>query len=129
MVGVSVNAGRASPKSQILSLQSLFARMFLGFKSRWKTFAAARVWRVSSGLLLRNRVKPRTAVYVFQATQELVEEELMVLCRQVVVRLDNLVQVRLHELKDDVDVLEPLLLADDCAQLELVAAAFHLSFY
>jgi hypothetical protein len=34
-----VKAGRASPKSQILSLQSLFASMFFGFKSRWNTLA------------------------------------------------------------------------------------------
>ena len=35
--GMSLNAGRASPKSQILSLQSELARMFLGFRSRWNT--------------------------------------------------------------------------------------------
>ena len=34
VVGVSVKAGRASPKSQIFNLQSLLAKMFLGFKSR-----------------------------------------------------------------------------------------------
>ena len=36
--GMSLKAGRASPKSQILSLQSELARMFLGFKSRWNTW-------------------------------------------------------------------------------------------
>ena len=39
-VGVSLKATLASPKSQILSLQSALAKMFFGFKSRWKTFAA-----------------------------------------------------------------------------------------
>lgn len=41
---MSLKAGRARPKSQILSLQSLLARMFLGLRSRWKTRAAAD-WR------------------------------------------------------------------------------------
>ena len=36
----SSNDARASPKSQIFSLQSALARIFFGFKSRWKTFAA-----------------------------------------------------------------------------------------
>jgi hypothetical protein len=35
--GMSLKAGRASPKSQILSLQSELARMFLGLRSRWNT--------------------------------------------------------------------------------------------
>lgn len=39
-VGVSLKATLARPKSQILSLQSEFANIFFGFKSRWKTFAA-----------------------------------------------------------------------------------------
>ena len=34
VVGVSVNAGRASPKSQIFNLQSLLAKMFFGLRSR-----------------------------------------------------------------------------------------------
>ena len=34
VVGVSVKAGRASPKSQIFNLQSLLAKMFFGFRSR-----------------------------------------------------------------------------------------------
>lgn len=38
-VGVSLKATLARPKSQILSLQSAFAKIFLGFRSRWKTFA------------------------------------------------------------------------------------------
>ena len=37
---------RANPKSQILSLQSELAKMFFGFKSRWKTLAA---WRKNEG--------------------------------------------------------------------------------
>jgi hypothetical protein len=45
-------------------------------------------------------------VDVLQASQELVEEELVVLLREVVVRLDHLVQVCLHELKHHVDVTE-----------------------
>ena len=39
VVGASVKLGRASPKSQIFSLQSELARMFFGFRSRWKTLA------------------------------------------------------------------------------------------
>lgn len=37
--GESVKETRASPKSQILILQSALARMFLGFRSLWKTCA------------------------------------------------------------------------------------------
>ena len=37
---------RANPKSQTLSLQSELAKMFFGFKSRWKTLAA---WRKNEG--------------------------------------------------------------------------------
>lgn len=40
VVGVSWNATLARPKSQILSLQFAFAKMFFGFKSRWYTLAA-----------------------------------------------------------------------------------------
>lgn len=39
-VGVSLKATLARPKSQILSLQSAFAKIFFGLRSRWKTFAA-----------------------------------------------------------------------------------------
>jgi hypothetical protein len=35
VVGVSLNATRASPKSHIFNLQLEFAKMFLGFRSRW----------------------------------------------------------------------------------------------
>lgn len=38
--GASLKDARASPKSQIFNLQSALASMFLGFKSRWNTFAA-----------------------------------------------------------------------------------------
>lgn len=38
--GASLKDTRASPKSQIFNLQSAFARMFFGFKSRWNTLAA-----------------------------------------------------------------------------------------
>lgn len=38
-VGVSLKATLARPKSQIFSLQSAFAKIFFGFRSRWKTFA------------------------------------------------------------------------------------------
>jgi hypothetical protein len=34
VVGVSLNATRASPKSHIFNLQLEFAKMFLGFRSR-----------------------------------------------------------------------------------------------
>ena len=43
------------------------------------------------------------------AGAHLVEEELVVLVRQVVVRLDDLVEVRLHQLEYHVDVLEVVL--------------------
>lgn len=36
---MSLNCGLASPKSQIFNLQSEFARMFFGFRSRWNTLA------------------------------------------------------------------------------------------
>lgn len=38
--GESLNDTRASPKSQIFSLLSALARIFFGFRSRWKTLAA-----------------------------------------------------------------------------------------
>lgn len=40
VVGVSLNATLARPKSQILSLQLALASMFLGLRSRWYTLAA-----------------------------------------------------------------------------------------
>ena len=39
-MGVSLKATLARPKSHILSLQSALAKIFFGFKSRWKTLAA-----------------------------------------------------------------------------------------
>lgn len=42
VVGVSLNATLANPKSQIFSLQFAFASIFFGFKSRWYTLAAAK---------------------------------------------------------------------------------------
>lgn len=41
--------GLASPKSQIFSLQSELARMFLGFRSLWKTLAAGQRQRQRHG--------------------------------------------------------------------------------
>lgn len=35
VVGVSLNATLANPKSQILSLQFAFANIFFGLRSRW----------------------------------------------------------------------------------------------
>lgn len=46
VVGVSLKATLASPKSHILSLQSAFAKIFLGFRSRWNTFAVKKQKRV-----------------------------------------------------------------------------------
>lgn len=40
VVGVSLNATLANPKSQIFNLQFALANIFFGFKSRWQTFAA-----------------------------------------------------------------------------------------
>lgn len=37
--GVSLKEARASPKSQIFSLQSALASIFFGFRSRWNTLA------------------------------------------------------------------------------------------
>lgn len=42
-VGVSLKATLARPKSQIFSLQSALAKIFLGFRSLWYTFAAKEV--------------------------------------------------------------------------------------
>lgn len=44
---MSLNDGLARPKSQTLSLQSEFARMFLGLRSRWNTLAAVHMKKVS----------------------------------------------------------------------------------
>lgn len=46
------------------------------------------------------------SVYVLHPTKQLVEKELMVLRAEVVVGLDDLVEVGLHELEDNVDVTE-----------------------
>lgn len=35
VVGVSLNATRANPKSQTLSLQFALAKIFFGLRSRW----------------------------------------------------------------------------------------------
>lgn len=45
-------------------------------------------------------------VDVLHAAEQLVQEELVVLGREVVVGLDDLVEVGLHELEDDVNVAE-----------------------
>lgn len=46
------------------------------------------------------------SVYVLHPTEQLVEEELVVLRSEVVVGLDDLVEVGFHEFEDDVDVAE-----------------------
>ncbi|WVZ69484.1 hypothetical protein U9M48_018260, partial [Paspalum notatum var. saurae] len=51
-------------------------------------------------------VEDTCGVDVLHASEQLVEEELVVLGREVVVGLDDLVEVGLHELEDDVDVAE-----------------------
>lgn len=58
--GASLNAARASPKSQIFSLQSELASIFFGFKSRWKTFAAKRKKESISTI---EYVKPREILW------------------------------------------------------------------
>lgn len=40
VVGKSLNATLASPKSQTFSLQFAFTNIFFGLRSRWYTFAA-----------------------------------------------------------------------------------------
>ena len=94
---MSLNDGRASPKSQILSLQSELARMFLGFRSRWKTLAARaqrRSWPSAHGSGCGKQAgracAALTGVNVLQTSQHLVQEELMMLRRQVIVSLDDL---------------------------------------
>ena len=51
-VGASLKATLANPKSQIFNLQSAFASIFFGFKSRWKTFAKDRRGGVRQGIRL-----------------------------------------------------------------------------
>ncbi len=46
------------------------------------------------------------AVDVFEATQQLVEEETHVLVREVLRRVDDAVEIALHQVQHDVDVLE-----------------------
>lgn len=45
VIGVSLNATLANPKSQTLSLQLAFANIFFGLRSRWYTFAASKQQR------------------------------------------------------------------------------------
>ena len=52
VVGVSLNATLASPKSQTLSLQFAFASIFFGLRSRWYTFAATKKLAISVNLQL-----------------------------------------------------------------------------
>ena len=49
-----------------------------------------------------------TRVNVFQTAKDLVEEKLYVLVAQNLVRLDNLGQIGLHEIRDDVKFCELL---------------------
>ena len=57
-------------------------------------------------LRLQVAVEDLGRVHILEPAQQLVEEELVVLRREVVVGLDDLVQIRLHQLEDDVDVAE-----------------------
>mmetsp|Transcript_6396 Transcript_6396/g.22521 ORF Transcript_6396/g.22521 Transcript_6396/m.22521 type:complete len:236 (+) Transcript_6396:912-1619(+) len=59
-------------------------------------------------LRLQVAVIHRRPVHVLQPPQHLVQEELVVLRRQVVVRLYHLVQVRLHQLEHHVQVIVPV---------------------
>lgn len=43
---------------------------------------------------------------IFQCTKELVQEELVMLLGQIIIGLDNLVQIRLHQFKNNINVLE-----------------------
>ncbi|BAT13564.1 Os11g0271675 [Oryza sativa Japonica Group] len=49
---------------------------------------------------------PITCMYVLQSSKQLIEEKLVVFWSQVVVGLYNLVQIRLHEFKNNINVLE-----------------------
>lgn len=55
---------------------------------------------------LRPRRIIRSPVDVFEASEDLVHEVLAVLVAEVLVGLDDLVEVRVHDLVDDVDVIE-----------------------
>lgn len=46
---------------------------------------------------------------IFQGTKHLVQKELVMLLGQIIVRLNNLVQIGIHEFKDNIDILEILL--------------------
>ena len=46
------------------------------------------------------------AVHVLQSAQQLIQEELIVFVRQIIVRLDDLMQIRLHELEHDEHVVK-----------------------
>jgi len=106
--GASLNETRASPKSHIFSLQSALARIFFGFKSRWNTFAVRKqlfwfnitIWK-SQGLNYKY-----TCVYEFEASKKLVQEKLIVLRAKIIICLNHLMKIRLHQLKHNIDIPE-----------------------
>lgn len=70
--GTSLNDTRARPKSQIFNLQSALARIFLGFKSRWKIFAgkgAKRAGLVITEVTLTSTSIVRDSKSTFQIIQ------------------------------------------------------------
>lgn len=101
---MSLNDGRAKPKSQILSLQSELARIFLGFRSRWNTLAAGhrhaqlvirscecgQMTEAARAGTVDSQRQLHTCVDILQAPQKLVQEKLVVLWREIVVGFDDL---------------------------------------
>lgn len=63
--GTSVNDTRASPKSQIFTLQSELARIFFGFKSRWKTCAENPKGKNIRATFHRNQSSKKTNLSVY----------------------------------------------------------------
>lgn len=45
-------------------------------------------------------------MYVFQSSEQLIQEELIMFWSQVIISLYNLVQIRLHEFENNIYVLE-----------------------
>lgn len=121
-----------APRSQILSLQFEFARMFLGFRSRWSTPDECTKSRPRSSWYRNTWQHERQAERACVSTRRGKRADgrtgsalaaaaagrpallppppwaahLVVVVREVVVGLNHGVQVGLHQLKDDVDVLE-----------------------
>ena len=56
------------------------------------------VWLVLTNIL--------TSMYVLESTKKLVQEKLVMFRGEVIIRLDHLMEIRLHKLKNNIDILE-----------------------